>query len=93
METFLLRFHKQNLVCGNKFITAKLSIRKPGSSSVDSANQDMDIIRIESSALVLNLRGVSTNKILYVLSPCKPTTEDLVIIKTIKVQSVIIIKQ
>jgi hypothetical protein len=37
-----------------KFITVKLSIRKPGSSSVL-------IIRIESFA-VINLRGVSTNK-------------------------------
>ena len=58
-----------------KFITAMLSIRKPGSSSVliiwifISANNIIHIIstdedpglRIESFA-VINLRGVSTNK-------------------------------
>jgi hypothetical protein len=54
-----------------KLITAKLSIRKPGSSSVliISANNSSHIIstdenpglRIESFA-VINLRGVSTNK-------------------------------
>jgi hypothetical protein len=55
-----------------KFITAKLSIRKPGSSSVlyiiiiiimlhiISTNEDPGL-RIESFA-VINLRGVSTNK-------------------------------
>ena len=50
-----------------KFITAKLSIRKPGSSSVliicehiISTDEDPDL-RIESFA-VINLRGVSTNK-------------------------------
>jgi hypothetical protein len=37
-----------------KFITAKLSIRKPGSSLISANN-------IESFA-VINLRGVSTNK-------------------------------
>ena len=52
-----------------KFITAKLSIRKPGSSSVLIICQSIHIIstdedpglRIESFA-VINLRGVSTNK-------------------------------
>ena len=47
-----------------KFITAKLSIRKPGSSSVliICASTDEDPgLRIESFA-VINLRGVSTNK-------------------------------
>jgi hypothetical protein len=49
-----------------KFITAKLSIRKPGSSSVL-------IIWMESFA-VINLRGgFHKQKVLYVLSPCKPT--------------------
>ena len=48
-----------------KFITAKLSIRKPGSSSVliihiISTDEDPGL-RIESFA-VINLRGVSTNK-------------------------------
>ena len=46
-----------------KFITAKLSIRKPGSSSVLiilSTDED-PCLRIESFA-VINLRGVSTNK-------------------------------
>jgi hypothetical protein len=49
-----------------KFITAKLSIRKPGSSSVliichiISTDEDLGL-RIESFA-VINLRGVSTNK-------------------------------
>jgi hypothetical protein len=46
-----------------KFITAKLSIRKPGSSSVQhiiSTDEDPGL-RIESFA-VINLRGVSTNK-------------------------------
>jgi hypothetical protein len=45
-----------------KFITAKLSIRKPGSSSVFIISTDEDLgLRIESFA-VINLRGVSTNK-------------------------------
>jgi hypothetical protein len=45
-----------------KFITAKLSIRKPGSSSVHIISTDEDPgLRIESFA-VINLRGVSTNK-------------------------------
>ena len=52
-----------------KFITAKLSIRKPGSSSVLIICDYFHIIcidedpglRIESFA-VINLRGVSTNK-------------------------------
>jgi hypothetical protein len=45
-----------------KFITAKLSIRKPGSSSVLIICTDEDQgLRIESFA-VINLRGVSTNK-------------------------------
>ena len=48
-----------------KFITAKLSIRKPGSSSdhhhhTTSTDEDPGL-RIESFA-VINLRGVSTNK-------------------------------
>ena len=49
-----------------KFITAKLSIHKPGSSSVliichiISTDEDPGL-RIESFA-VINLRGVSTNK-------------------------------
>ena len=46
-----------------KFITAKLSIRKPGSSSVliiIITDEDPGL-RIESFA-VINLRGVSTNK-------------------------------
>jgi hypothetical protein len=49
-----------------KFITAKLSIRKPGSSSyyyllhIISTDEDPGL-RIESFA-VINLRGVSTNK-------------------------------
>jgi hypothetical protein len=47
-----------------KFITAKLSIRKPGSSSVliicHSTDEDPGL-RIESFA-VINLRGVSANK-------------------------------
>ena len=50
-----------------KFITAKLSIRKPGSSSVlyiiihiISTDEDSGL-RIESFA-VINLLGVSTNK-------------------------------
>ena len=46
-----------------KFITAKLSIRKHGSSSVLiilSTDEDPGL-RIESFA-VINLRGVSTNK-------------------------------
>ena len=48
-----------------KFITAKLSIRKPGSSSVliiylFSTEEDPGL-RIESFA-VISLRGVSTNK-------------------------------
>ena len=49
-----------------KFITAELSIRKPGSSSVliicHTISTDEDPgLRIESFA-VINLRGVSTNK-------------------------------
>ena len=49
-----------------KFITAKLSIRKPGSSSVliichIISTDDDPGLRIESFA-VINLRGVSTNK-------------------------------
>ena len=51
-----------------KFITAKLSIRKPGSSSVLIiclnillALMKIRVVRIESFA-VINLRGVSTNK-------------------------------
>jgi hypothetical protein len=49
-----------------KFITAKLSIRKPGSSNssvpmhIISTYEDPGL-RIESFA-VINLRGVSTNK-------------------------------
>jgi hypothetical protein len=57
-----------------KFITPKLSIRKPGSSSVMliicfillalmKAHEDQGL-RIESFA-VINLRGVSTNKKYY----------------------------
>jgi hypothetical protein len=61
-----------------KFITAKLSIRKPGSSSVliicstelyyiISTDEDPGL-RIESFA-VINLRGVSTNKtIIYFIA-------------------------
>ena len=62
-----------------KFITAKLSIRKPGSSSVlicallllllsfSSTDEDPGL-RIESFA-VINLRGVSTNKtIIYFIA-------------------------
>jgi hypothetical protein len=63
------------LVCGTprKFVTTKLSIRKPGyrSSSVHAnnlliiINTDEDPgLRIESFA-VINLRGVSTNKKYY----------------------------
>jgi hypothetical protein len=50
-----------------KFITAKLLIRKPGSSSVHIISTDEDPgLRIESFA-VINLCGVSTNKtIIYV---------------------------
>ena len=51
-----------------KFITAKLSIRKHGSSSVlniISTDEDPGL-RIESFA-VINLRGVSTNKTIIVL--------------------------
>ena len=57
-----------------KFITAKLSIRKPGSSSVliiclyrhiISTDEDPGL-RIESFA-VINLRGVSTNKTIDIL--------------------------
>jgi hypothetical protein len=44
-----------------KFITAKLSIRKPESSDEDLG------LRIESFA-VINLRGVSTNKILVFIA-------------------------
>jgi hypothetical protein len=52
-----------------KFITAKLSIRKPGSSSVLIICTDEDPgLRIESFA-VINLRGVSTNKtIIYFIA-------------------------
>jgi hypothetical protein len=52
-----------------KFITAKLSIRKPGSSSVHIISTDEDPgLRIESFA-VINLRGVSTNKtIIYLIA-------------------------
>jgi hypothetical protein len=46
----------------HKFITAKLSIRKPGSSSV-LTDEDPGL-RIENFA-VINLRGVSTNKNYY----------------------------
>ena len=51
-----------------KFINAKLSISKPGSSSVliiiiISTDEDPGL-RIESFALI-NLRGVSTNKKCY----------------------------
>ena len=51
-----------------KFITAKISIRKPGSSSVQiiriiSTDEDPGL-RIESFA-VINLRGDSTNKNKY----------------------------
>jgi hypothetical protein len=59
-----------------KFITAKLSIRKPGSSSVliiivliihiISTDEDTGL-RIESFA-VINLRGVSTNKTIYFIA-------------------------
>ncbi len=54
-----------------KFITVKLSIRKPGSSSVliichiISTDEDPGL-RIESFA-VINLRGVSTNKKCYII--------------------------
>jgi hypothetical protein len=61
-----------------KFTTAKLSIRKPGSSSVliicmcsyyYSTDEDPGL-RIESFA-VINLRGVSTNKtIIYLSTVC-----------------------
>ena len=50
-----------------KFITAKLSIRKPGSSSVLKifiTDEDPGL-RIESFA-VINLRGVSTNKTIII---------------------------
>jgi hypothetical protein len=51
-----------------KFITAKLSIRKPGSSSVLKICTDEDPgLRIESFA-VINLRGVSTNKTIYFIA-------------------------
>ena len=59
-----------------KFITAKLSIRKPGSSSVliiivliihiISTDEDPGC-RIEIFA-VINLRGVSTNKTIYFIA-------------------------
>ena len=49
-----------------KFIIAKLSIRKPRSSSV------LIIIRIESFAMV-NFRGVSTKLFFDRQSPCKHT--------------------
>ena len=44
-----------------KFITAKLSIRKPGSLSVLISTDEDPGLRIESFA-VINLRGVSTNE-------------------------------
>ena len=52
-----------------KFITAKLSIRKPGSSSMLIICTDEDPgLRIESFA-VINSRGVSTNKtIIYLIA-------------------------
>jgi hypothetical protein len=61
--------HRILFVCETprKCITAKLSIRKPGSSSVliHIINTDDDPgLRIESFA-VINLRGVSTNKKYY----------------------------
>jgi hypothetical protein len=58
-----------------KFITAKLSIRKPGSSSVLIICPDEDPgLRIESFA-VINLRGVSTNKtIIYLGKSLKITS-------------------
>ena len=55
----------------HKFITAKLSIRTPGSSSVliiiiiISTDEDPGL-RIESFA-VINLRGVSTNKTIIII--------------------------
>ena len=68
-----------------KFITAKLSIRKSGSSSVliicicilllayyISTDEDPGL-RIESFA-VINLRGVSTNKTFIYLLQVVPTT-------------------
>ena len=51
-----------------KFITAKLSIRKPGSSSVLIIFDEDPGLRIESFA-VINLCGVSTNKtIIYIIA-------------------------
>jgi hypothetical protein len=51
-----------------KFITAKLSIRKPGSSSVLIICDEDPGLRIESFA-VINLCGVSTNKtIIYFIA-------------------------
>jgi hypothetical protein len=52
-----------------KFITAKLLIRKPGSSSVHIISTDEDPgLRIESFA-VINVCGVSTNKtIIYFIA-------------------------
>jgi hypothetical protein len=50
------------------------------SSNMNSANTDEDPgLWIESFA-VINLRGVSTNKILHILSPCKPTKNLLIVI-------------
>ena len=50
-----------------KFIIAELSIRKLGSSSVLIISTDEDpSLRIESSAII-NLRGVSTKLIKYIV--------------------------
>ena len=50
-----------------KFITAKLSIRKPDLRHIISTDEDSGL-RIESFA-VINLRGVSTNKtIIYFIA-------------------------
>jgi hypothetical protein len=52
-----------------KFITAKLSIRKPGSSSVliNMCTDEDPGLQIESFA-VINLCGVSTNKTIYFIA-------------------------
>jgi hypothetical protein len=69
-----------------KFITAKLSTRKPGSSSVliicahiISTDEDPGL-RIESFA-VINLRGVSTNKTIIYFIAMQTYKELIVIIK------------
>ena len=61
-----------------KFITVKLSIRKPGSSSVlhiISTDEDPGL-RIESFA-VINLRGVSTNKTIICFIAMQTYTKNL----------------